>query len=148
MGKKIGIGCGVIVGILILIIIIGLAAGDPKAGGGESVKKAADPAKPPVEVTARELFAAYEANEAAAQQTYGDQPLLVSGTISAIELDALDDPVVRLATSNQFMSATANLTEESQKQASSLAKGAKIKLLCSDVSEVVGMPQLKDCEIQ
>lgn len=65
-----------------------------------------------LQVTATELFNAYDSNEAAAQQRYGDRDLLVSGTVKSIDLDFMDKPNVLLETPNQFMSANASLTEK------------------------------------
>lgn len=106
------------------------------------------PAGPPVEVTAVDLAAAYEANEVAAQQQYGDKPLLVSGTIEGIQLDLFDKPFLTLHAGEMSLGANANLTEASQAKAGSLSKGQQITLLCSGVSEVIGSPQLDECEIQ
>ena len=144
--KALGIGCLVLIGILVALFVIAGMSGSSDTATEE--KAAAEAATPPVEVTAGELFNAYQANEAGAQQQYGDRPLLVSGTIDRIDLDMMDNPVVHLRTSNQFMSAAANLTEASQAKAGDLAKGQKVVVLCAGVSEVIGMPQLKDCEIQ
>ena len=98
-----------------------------------------------IKVTASQLFNAYESNEAAAQQQYGDKLLEVTGIIDGVELDIYDDPVVKLATSNQFLPASVYLTDETQAQAASYRKGEQRTFLCEDVSEVVSIPQLKDC---
>ena len=56
--------------------------------------------------------------------------------------------MVKLRTSNQFLSAHANLTDASQARAGSLSKGQKVVLLCTGVGEVIGAPILKECELQ
>jgi hypothetical protein len=143
--KAIGIGCAVLLALIVLLVIIGsVVGGGAKQGASTETANAG----PPTPVTAIELFNAYQANEAAAQQRYGNKRLLVSGTVDGVDLDFSDKPVVKLRTSNQFMSASANLTEASQAKATGLAKGTNVKLLCGGVSEVIGMPQLSDCEIQ
>jgi hypothetical protein len=98
-----------------------------------------------IKVTANQLFEAYQANEMAAQQRFGDQAIEVSGRIAGVELDFSDDPVIRLATSNQFMSVSVYLTDENKNLAASYNKGDNVSFLCEDVSEVISMPQLKDC---
>ena len=119
------------------------------AGCGDlAEEQAAENKGPPVEVTAQELFSAYEANEASAQMKYGDKSLLVSGTIADITLDFMDNPVIGLKTSNQFMSAQASLIEADQPKAADLSKGQDIKLLCGEVTEVAGTPMLSECAIQ
>lgn len=137
----------IVLGVVALLIVIGMAAGDPPASS-EAANAAADPAEPPVEVTARELFSAYEANEASAKMKYGDKSLLVSGKIADITLDFMDNPVIGLKTGNQFMSAQASLIEADQPKAADLSKGQDIKLLCGEVTEVAGTPMLSDCAIQ
>lgn len=149
--KKAGLakGCGILVLIGLGLIIIAAIFGDGGTGGSSSSPAtSAVSAEPPLEVTATELFNAYKANEAAAQQQYGNRSLLVTGTVDGVDLDFSDRPVVKLATSNQFMSAQANLTDASVPRASELSKGQSIRLLCGSVGEVVGMPMLKDCNIQ
>lgn len=144
--SKATVGCLVLVGFIILLAIIG-----GMSGGGDKTASAdtsAAPAQAPTEVTATELFNAYQANEAAAQQQYGDRPLLVTGVVNSIDLDFRDKPVVQLRTPNEFMSAGASLTEASQAKASGLAKGQSITLLCSGIGEVIGTPQLRECEIK
>lgn len=140
-------GC---LGILVVLGVIGaLAAPEDKGGAekGQAATAAAPAATPPLAVTARELFAAYEANEAAAQETYGGRSLAVTGVIDKIDLDMSDEPVVMLRTSNQFMSARAELLDASQPKAKSLTKGQKITMVCGGVGEVMGIPMLSDCEL-
>lgn len=149
--KKAGLakGCGIAVLVGLGLIIIAAIFGDGGTGGsGSSPATPAASTEPPLEVTATELFNAYQANEAAAQQQYGDKPLLVTGTVDGVDLDFSDRPVVKLATSNQFMSAQANLTNASVPRASELSKGQSVRLLCGSVGEVIGMPTLRDCDIQ
>lgn len=140
----------IIVAVLAGLIVLGSIVGpSPSTSDAAKPEAAADAAAAPaVEVTAKELFSAYESNEAAAQQKYGDKPLKVTGTIDKIDLDFMDKPVVMLRTQNEFMSAQASLTEESQPKASGLSKGQNVTLLCGGVSEVIGTPMLKDCAIQ
>lgn len=147
--KKMGKGCVIVLAIIVVLIIIGaIAGGGEKEATSSDQQAAAAPEAAPVAVTARELFDAYQANEAKAQQTYGDQRLLVSGTVNGVDLDFSDKPVVKLQTSNEFMSAQASLTEASQPKAKDLNKGEQVSLLCTGVGEVIGTPMLKDCEIQ
>lgn len=146
--SKAGIGCLVVIAILVVLYVIGSNATGGNSGAGTDAAAPADTSAAPIAVTATELFKAYEANEAAAQQQYGSSPLLVSGTIKSIDLDFGNDPVVMLSTPNEFMSAHANLTKASQARASSLSKGAAIKLLCKSVTEMAGTPILRDCDIQ
>lgn len=145
MGKKLGLGCLVIIGILVVLFIIGAVAGGGKDGAATATKQAA---VAPTEATVEEIAAAYEANEAAAQAKYGDRPLLVTGTLTGISLDFMDKPFLQLKSANEFLPANAALVEADHAKAASLTKGTPIKLLCGGVSEVASMPQLSDCAIQ
>lgn len=128
---------GVLAAGLVGVFILGTLSG-PEAGKQK-------PAQPPLPVTARALADAYAANEAAAQTRYGDRPLLVSGTIAAIDLDLSNTPVVRLAGRNAFNTVSLNLTAEAQPKAAALKKGAMITATCDSVNEVIGSPILDGC---
>lgn len=145
LGRNVGIGC---IGLVALVAIIGMFSG---GGGGKSASNSADPAAAPVEamkVSVSELARAYAANEAAAQQTYGDKVLEVSGVIHTIDLDISDKPYLVLDAAGSFLGAQMHLTEASQAKASGLAKGQRVTAICQKVSEVVGTPMLDDCELQ
>lgn len=140
------VGCLTVIGIIAVLLIIGLFAGPQKSTGGSTSENS--PKAEAVAVTAEELFQAYQANEAAAQQQYGDKTLTVSGTVASIDLDITDDPVVMLRTSNEFMPVHAPLADESKPRAASLSKGQTVELTCSGVSEVISTPMLKDCVLR
>jgi hypothetical protein len=100
-----------------------------------------------VDVTAAELYRAYDANEAAAQNRYGDTPLRVTGVVSDITLDLTDDPVIGLETGERYKNVRATLTDATKYMAASYSKGNNIVLRCQSVSEVIGIPMLRECEI-
>lgn len=150
------IGLGILVGLAVLGTIFGpteeqkiemeakreqdkIAEAEKERATAEARRNSA------VKVTAKELFRAYEANEMAAQQAYGDKLLEVTGVVNGVDLDISDEPVVQLRTDNQFMSASVYLTDATQSFASTLSKGQTAVFLCEEVSEVIGMPQLKEC---
>ncbi len=105
---------------------------------------------PPMEVTSEEILKAYKTNEIAANKKFKDQNLLVSGRIDSIEADFSDDPVIVFKTADQyeFLKPRASLAKDEQDKAAELAKGQDIKLLCSKISEVAGMPTLSECVIK
>lgn len=82
-----------------------------------------------------------------AQQQYGDRPLEVTGTVTGITLDFSHDPVIQLAGLNQFQNVEAALAEASKAKAGSVSKGQSVTLACASVSEIVGTPMLKECEL-
>ncbi len=108
----------------------------------------ADPAAPAIEVTSTELAKAFEENEVAAQQKYGAGPLLVSGKVTGITLDFMDQPVVQMPGSNQFMDVQASLGEEGKAVSATLKKGQDIVLRCSELTEVASTPMLGSCVVQ
>ena len=144
--KKGLVGCAVVLGLIILAVLLFGSGGsdDGSVGSADPAK----PAEPALKVTARELATAYEANEAAAQQRFGNKPLEVTATVTGVQLDFSDKPFLTLAGANEFTGPQAQLTEASQTKASGLAKGNAVTLICGGVSEVVGTPMLSDCEIQ
>lgn len=141
-------GCLAIAGALFVFFLIGYFGGGKGGTSNDGAATSSAPAVAPTEVTAVELFKAYQANEAAAQQTYGNRPLRVTGIVAGVDLDISDNPVVKLQTPNEFMSASANLADASKPKASGLVKGQKVVVLCTGVSEVISIPQLSDCEIE
>lgn len=98
---------------------------------------------PPVEVTARQLYADYKANEIAADNKYRRKLLRVSGQITRIAKDVLDKPIVSLATKNEFDPVVASFDNE--EGLASLNRGQRIAVLCGDVSMTMGSPLLKPC---
>ena len=139
------LGCGGAIAIIfgIFIVLMVFASKDVEKDKAETAVKVAS--GPAMAVTPEELRAAYDANEAAAQQNYGGQVLEVSGKIDKITLDIGDDPVIQLATAKPYDTVHASLAESANGAAAGLAKGQKIVLRCADVSEVIGTPMLKDC---
>lgn len=149
------LGCLGWIGIaVVVLIVLGVIGSNSKEPAGEQAASTpppgapAQPVKPPLAVTATQLFNAYQGNEAAAQNAYGDRSLLVSGTVDKVDLDFMDKPRVLLKTPNQFMSAQAGLASDAEASASSLRPGQKVTLLCEGVSEVVATPMLKECRLQ
>jgi hypothetical protein len=92
-----------------------------------------------------ELARAYENNEVAAQASYGDRRLLVTGTVTGISLDLFDSAVVQMEGTNQFLPVQARLTEKDA--AAALSKGMSVKVVCERVTEVISAPILSKCRL-
>lgn len=135
----------IIVGVVVLLIIIGSLGGndDGTSAGGDSAT--AEPAAPPVEVTSRQLARDFADNEVAAKAKYDGKVLAVTGTIQSIELDFADDPVVILDGTDEFTSVHAGFDKSEVEQTSTLKKGQKLTVTCSEINEVMGSPMLGDC---
>ncbi|HWE29405.1 MAG TPA: hypothetical protein VHB97_15455, partial [Polyangia bacterium] len=76
-----------------------------------------------VSVTAGELYAAYDDNEVSADRLYRGKQLMVSGVISGIDKDALDDVIVRLRGPSAFQSVMAKIRSSDESSAATLSKG-------------------------
>jgi hypothetical protein len=99
-------------------------------------------------LTAEELRQAFALNEVSAAARFDGQALKVSGAIEAIELDIMDNPVVRLKTAEPFSTVAATFPKEAKGRIGGLAQGQEITVLCMKVTEVIGMPLLDECEIR
>lgn len=104
--------------------------------------------EPALAVTAEKLFAAYQANEVAADNRYKGKALEVTGTVQSIEKSMFDSILVHLVTPNEFMPVYANMDNSMAEPAASLRKGQKIALLCEGAGAIGNAPQLTDCLIK
>lgn len=150
----------IILGVMFVIGLIGAMFGDggnnnsnqtsntttSAAPAEESVSSPA-PAEEVIKVRARDLAAAYDDNEAAADAKYKDKLLEVSGVIASIDKGMLDETNVMLQGKNEFLHVAATLEKSEEQKAINLHKRQTITLRCTGNSEVAGMPMLKDCTI-
>ncbi|HEY4090057.1 MAG TPA: hypothetical protein VGN46_00975 [Luteibacter sp.] len=101
--------------------------------------------KPIYATTANRLAAEYERNEVAADDAMKGKVVRVSGTIQAIDKDFMDNVVVNLATSNEFMPARMQMVDAEKSAAAHLSKGQTIDVECDQMSRVVGSPSGRNC---
>src|SRR3546814_4748482 len=76
---------------------------------------------------------------------YGGLLLEVTGTVDGVDLDLMDDPIVKLAAGDRYDHADVSLIEAEKYKAAGFAKGQKIIFLCQGISEVIGTPILSNC---
>lgn len=107
----------------------------------------AAPAGPDLVVDAEQLWADYDANEVAADNTYKGKLLQVTGTIASIDKDFMGDMIVNLKSRNQFSHTMATLQSSEASKAASLAKGARITVLCKGRGRTIDSPSLAHCVI-
>lgn len=143
LGKIIGYVALGFIGLMILGAIVGPA--DEQASAGNDVAEKEIASVSALQVTAQELFRAYEKNEMAAQKKYGGQPLEVSGYITAIELDFMNNPTVSLDTGEIFQHVTLHFDKSYGDKTAELGKGEHFVAVCNEISEVIGSPQLRKC---
>lgn len=107
--------------------------------------KAEAEANKPYETTAKKLFAEYEANEVATDERIGKKPVLISGTVTSIDKDFTNNIIIKLGTSNQFMSAMMRMEDSEKEKAMSLSKGQNVRILCKNMSRLIGSPSGRRC---
>src|SRR5665213_1932428 len=100
---------------------------------------------PAMQVSAIELAQAFQANEVAAQKRYGGQTLDVTGIITGVVLDFMNDPVIHLAGVNEFLAVQASFPKSAGDQLGQLSKGQQITVRCSSLTSVISAPMLSDC---
>lgn len=137
--RKFGCGTMALIGAVALVGLYILGSGEAEK---EEQALATGPA---VEVTPDELRAAYDANEAAAQQQYADKVVLIRGTVHEVSINLTNDPVVALATSDPYTQVRIFLTDETASAAATYQKGQKVAFRCTDVNETMGLPVLLKC---
>lgn len=121
------------------------AASPAPATSAELTAPAGDPAaRIEIAVTAEQLFAGYAENEVAADAVYRQSDLRVSGTVEAVQLDMMDDPVVLLA-GDGFMHVQARGLPRDDVMR--LRKGDQVALLCIGSGASLGSPMLAECSI-
>lgn len=137
-------GGGIFLGLVIIGAIVGpqpdKAADDPVAVEDQA---AADAALP--EVSASQLIAAFQNNEISALRQYGDMRMRVTGQVLNIQADMSDDPLISIGGPDDFLGANVSLDSDYADFAATLSKGTTVTFVCEGVSEVIGMPQMKDC---
>lgn len=98
-------------------------------------------------VNSIDLARAYSQNEPAAQRQFGSSKLVVTGIVEGIDLDFMDDPVLRLNSENQFLPVTATFDKSYMDALAGIAKGQTVTVTCLEVGEVISAPILKQCTI-
>lgn len=121
------------------------ASGVPEQASNARYDASALTASDAAEVEASVLFAAYKANEIAADERYKGKPLKVSGTVEDINSDAFDEAVVQLQAGGFMEQVQAKGL--SNAVASQLSKGERVTLLCKGGGEVIGFPIIEDCSV-
>ena len=101
-----------------------------------------------VNVTAAELFSAYQANEVSADNSYKGKVILATGTVQSIDKDFTDQAILSLTTSNEFMPVRVYLDTGEASKAASLYRGATVRVLCRGGGMIIGSPNLDGCKIQ
>jgi len=101
----------------------------------------------PINVTAAQLSKAYDDSEPAAQRRYGIRSMLVTGTVTGLTTDTLDNVVVRMRGADQYQDVFLTLAEEEKEKggARNVKKGAELVLRCERATLILGSPTLDGC---
>lgn len=100
-----------------------------------------------IKINAKDLFAEYEANEIQADEKYKNQILEVSGVISNIWKDLMDNPYIALKTNNVILSVQCMLDDSEKSKAAKLKKDSSLTVTGKN-SWKLGNVMLRDCKIQ
>lgn len=133
----------------ILGLMVAMVALGPKndCGSNKEAQKDVESAAPSavVEVTAKKLYADYEANEVSADDAYKGKVLRVSGTIAKIGKDILDDPYVALSAGDDIFEVQCMFADKGA--LGSLKKGQKLTLRCKGDGKM-GNVILRGCVLE
>ena len=150
---KIGIGCaGVIVlGILLIIVlaVIGAIASDaiPAALEKRNETTSGKQAPTAMEVSAVALHRAYNDNEVAADEQFKGKLLRVTGTVSGIKKDFMDDIYVELDTGEMFGELHASFRDNQKSKIMALRKGQSITFEGSINGFLMNSVMMRNCQI-
>jgi hypothetical protein len=87
-------------------------------------------AAPVLSVTAPKLFMDYQSNEVQADNIYKGKRLAVRGMVTSIQKDFMNNIVVALGTTNEFMPVDARLVQDESEKAAQLQRGEIVNVVC------------------
>jgi hypothetical protein len=93
------------------------------------------------------LYFDYQANEVQADNVYKGQHLVVTGVVTGIKKDMVDDVYLTLLTDNEFMPVDAHLQGSEADAAANLHTMQPVQVDCVGGGMMVGSPQLRNCSI-
>lgn len=99
-----------------------------------------------MEITASELYRAYEANEVSADQQYKGKRLLITGVVENIGKDIMDNPYVALKI-DFLKGVNCYFDDENNKILSQLSKGQKIQIIGTCAGLTLTDVVVRDCEL-
>lgn len=136
-----------IIVLIALVVIIGMmSGGDNNDQPANNTVETATLDEPLIAVSAREIASDYDDNEVAADQKYKGKILEVSGIVASIDSSVGDQAIVQLVGKNEFQTVSTQGNNDFTQYATTLKKGQNIVLICKGDGEVIGFPQLKNCQ--
>jgi hypothetical protein len=116
--------------------------------GNTSGSKTVKPTSSNPQVSCGSLYSEFEANEARTLNKYKNKTVIITGKVTGIDSDLFDNPVISLSSNRDDWGISDCTLSPSSKNLSfvyDLNKGQTVKLKCSDIGEVMGFPQAKNC---
>jgi hypothetical protein len=101
-----------------------------------------------IAVEATDLWMAYARSPSAADRSFKDRALLVSGSVHSIARDFEGHTVIRLETGGSFETVNARLGVRNDPAASAFSKGRRVVLACVGSGALIGAPLLSDCSVK
>lgn len=122
--KQIQIAIGIIISIVALVVVIGTAMIKTK-----QPKENPETLVPSYTLTASQLYAAYDANEVAADNKYKGKVIVVSGTIESIGKDILDEAYIVLEAGGMMSGVQCMFSDEYLLAFNKISKGQNVSIL-------------------
>jgi hypothetical protein len=148
--RKLMIGLGSVIALFYVIGKIGGESGSSSSASASSEPAAAaaaaeEPATPPIDISARALFKAYDKNEVSADDSYKGKRLRVTGTVTDIAKDFMDHIIVHLSGGGMFQTVDATMLPNEKSNAARLSKGDSATVICTGHGKIMTSPMLEDC---
>lgn len=124
--------------LLVLIVFFFLAVG---SGGGE--KK---PATPEITISSTQLYAAYKANEVAADNNYKGKVIAVTGTVESIGKDIMDDTYITLVGDGVIGTVQCFVAKDFISKVATVSKGTTVTLTGTCDGKLMNV-LIKDCTL-
>ena len=99
-----------------------------------------------IEITASELYRAYEANEVSADEHYKGKKMAVTGIVGNIGKDILDNPYISLKV-DYFQSVNCYFSDKNNKIISQISKGQKVTIIGECAGLTLTDVVVQDCEL-
>lgn len=99
-----------------------------------------------IEITAPELYRAYEANEVSADEQYKGKKMAITGVVGNIGKDILDNPYLSLKV-DYFQSVNCYFSDKNNKIISRISKGQKVTIVGECAGLTLTDVVVQDCEL-
>jgi len=99
-----------------------------------------------IEITASELYRAYEANEVSADEQYKGKRMAITGVVGNIGKDILDNPYLSLKV-DYFQSVNCYFSDKNNKIISQISKGQKVTIIGECAGLTLTDVVVQDCEL-